>query len=345
MRAKGISYDTGFFHRGPSTHEPFDSDTVRREMQIIRQDLHCTAVRVLGGDPARLEVAAAHAADAGLEVWFSPFTCDLTTDEMLALLADCADRAERLRQRGAEVVLVLGGETSLLNKGFLPGDTLEQRMELLSQPGRLRELFPQIPPLVNAFLADAVARVRARFGGKLTYAAMPFERVDWTPFDFVSLDLYRTAEVAGQYRDGLRALVAQGKPVAITEFGSATYRGASDRGARGGMIVEWDKEVGTPLRLDAHYVRDEAEQAAHLRELLALFDAEGVDSAFVYTFANFHLPHRREPRADLDLASYGVVKVLEERTGSTYPRMAWEPKAAFAAVAGHYGGDRAPSSP
>ncbi|MGN6359629.1 MAG: hypothetical protein ACTHNK_04500, partial [Thermomicrobiales bacterium] len=104
MRGKGINYDTGFTNKGTSSREPFDPAVVRREIQIIRDDLHCTLLRVTGGDPARLDIAATLAAEAGLEVWFSPFTCDLTTAEMLALLADCAARAERLRQNGATVV-------------------------------------------------------------------------------------------------------------------------------------------------------------------------------------------------------------------------------------------------
>jgi hypothetical protein len=65
-------------------NEPFSSERVQREMRIIHNDLHCTAVRLTGGDADRLEIAARHAAAAGLEVWYSPFTCDLTTDELLA---------------------------------------------------------------------------------------------------------------------------------------------------------------------------------------------------------------------------------------------------------------------
>ena len=121
MRGKGITYDTGFFHAGVSTHEPFDSIVVKREMRIIHDDLHCNAVRITGGSADRLEVAAAHAVEAGLEVWFSPFTCDLATDELLLLLADCAERAERLRTQGAEVVVVTGAELGLFTRGFLPG--------------------------------------------------------------------------------------------------------------------------------------------------------------------------------------------------------------------------------
>jgi hypothetical protein len=338
VRGKGINYDTGFINKGTSSREPFDPAVVRREIEIIRDDLRCNAIRVTGGDPERLEVAAACAAEAGLEIWFSPFTCDLTPAEMLALLADCADRAERIRRRGAEVVFVAGAELSLLNKGFLPGDTIADRMTLLNEPRRLRALLPAVPARMNAFLAEAVAVVRARFGGKVTYAAMPFEGVDWAPFDFVALDLYRSSEVAEGFAAGVRALTARGKPVAITEFGAATYRGAADRGARGGFVIEWDDDTATPLRLDGVYTRDEGEQAAYLRELLTIFDAAGVDSAFVFTFAGYALPHRDDPRGDLDLASYGVVMVLEGRHGDTYPDLPWEPKAAFTALADYYRG-------
>ena len=110
---------------------------------------------------------------------------------------------------------------------------------------------------VNQFLAEAVALVRGRFGGKVTYAAIQLERVDWSGFDIVSLDLYRSAEVADRFAEGVRALVAQGKPVAITEFGAATFAGAGDRGARALEIVEHDKDTGAPLRLDGEYLRDE----------------------------------------------------------------------------------------
>jgi hypothetical protein len=115
MRGKGICYDTGFFNRGVSTHEPFDPEVVGRELRIIRQDLHCTAVRLTGGDPERLMVAASHAAAAGLEVWISPFTTDLTGEELLEVLAALADHAEGLRRQGAEVVLLTGSELSVCN--------------------------------------------------------------------------------------------------------------------------------------------------------------------------------------------------------------------------------------
>ncbi len=334
MHGKGITYDSGFFNDGVSTREPFDPEIMKRELQIIHNDLHCNVVRITGGNADRLEIAAIHAVSAGLEVWFSPFTCDLTPDELLDFLADCAKRAERLRKLGTEVVFVTGAELSLFTLGFLPGDTLEERIGLLATPQRLREWLPQVPPLINDFLGKAVARVRECFDGKVSYASIPFERVDWSPFDFISLDAYRSSEVADRYRDAIRTLVAQGKPVAITEFGCSTFRGAADRGARGGMIVEYDNNE--PIRLDGDYIRDEAEQATYLRELLEIFTAEGIDTAFVNTFSSYFLPHRSDPHLDLDMASYGVVKVLEDHPGRAYPDMPWEPKAAFTALADFY---------
>jgi hypothetical protein len=126
MGGKGITFDTGFFSAGTSTREPFDAEIVRREMRIIRDDLHCDAVRVTGGDPERLKIAAKYAADAGLEVWLCPFTNGLTQDELLDLLADCAEQAERLRRSGAEVVMLTGSELSLFTVGFLPGFACER---------------------------------------------------------------------------------------------------------------------------------------------------------------------------------------------------------------------------
>src|SRR5690606_4204676 len=141
--AKGIAYDTGFIVRGTTSRARFDPEVVRRELAIIRDDLHCNAVQIVGGDPERLELAAGYAAELGLEVWFSPYPLELTADEILSLFADCAQRAERLRKEdcaqraerlrkeGAEVVFVTGVELTIMNRGFLPGDTLQERLDLL----------------------------------------------------------------------------------------------------------------------------------------------------------------------------------------------------------------------
>jgi hypothetical protein len=121
-----------------------------------------------------------------------------------------------------------------------------------------------------------------------------------------------------------------------------TYRGAADVASDVHSMIVWGDD-GRADRVNGDFVRGEAEQATYLRELLEVFDAEGVDAAFVYTFARYDLPHREDPRADLDVASRGVVKVLDGHggvrgpSGPRYPDMPWEPKAAFDTLADCYG--------
>ncbi|MCI2421349.1 hypothetical protein MOQ72_28300 [Saccharopolyspora sp. K220] len=341
MRVYGINYDTGFSSCGTTTHEPFDPDTVRREMQIIRDDLHCDAVRITGADPDRLETAARHAAAAGLEVWYSPFTNGRTSDELMQFLLDGAERAERLRREGAAVVFLTGSEISLFNSGFLPGDDHEERLRALTDPACRTAALRETRARVNAFLAQAVTEVRKRFGGPVSYASLPFEGVDWAPFDMIATDAgYRDAATAPGLRESLRAQTSQGKPFAVTEFGCAPYRGAADHASRNGDVVEYD-EHARPVRFTSAVVRDEQDQARYVLELLDIYDEEGVDAAFVYTFARWDLPTSAEPERDFDTASYGIVKVLDQgRSGTTYSGLPWEPKAAFHALA-DYGRARA----
>ncbi|MCF2127094.1 hypothetical protein L1I79_11710 [Strepomyces sp. STD 3.1] len=339
MRARGIAYDTGFVMDGQVSHEHFDPGVVRRELAIIRDELHCNAVQIIGGDPDRLELAAGAAADLGLEIWFSPYPLELDPEQILTLLRDCAERAERIRHQGAAVVFVAGVELSVMNRGFLSGESPEERVEhLMRQPERRGKAMRELGVRMNAFLREAAATVRESFRGRLTYAAIQFEQVDWTPFDLVTFELIRSAEVADRFRDAVRTLAQGPKPLAITGFGTAAYRGAGDRGGRVLEVVEHDPTTKAPVRLDDTYERDEAGQAAYLSELLEIFETEGVDSAFVFLFALPGYPHRPDgdPRDDLDRAGLGIVKLLEGRRGQTYPDMEWEPKAAFTAVAQRY---------
>ena len=263
MRGRGINYDTGFFNAGTSTHEPFDPALVRREMRVIHDDLHCTAVRTTGGDADRLKVAATLAAEAGLEVWLCPFVNDVSQEALLALLEDCAAHAEGLRRRGAEVVVLTGSELSLFVIGFLPGDTLAERLALIADVQRVRAHIVQVRARINEFLARAVGVVRERFGGRVSYASLPLEGVDWTPFDVIATDAgYRSAATAATFRELMRAFVAQGraqgKPVAITEFGCGTFRGAADAAKDAHTLVAYDD--GRPTHLNDELVRDEEEQ-------------------------------------------------------------------------------------
>lgn len=331
MRVFGMNYDTGFVSAGSTTHEPWDPQTVRHDLRVIRDELHCDAVRITGGVQDRLELAARLAAEAGLEVWYCPFTNGLDRDELMAFVLDGAERAERIRRSGASVVYLTGAEIALFTDGFLPGRDLAERMSLFTDPMRMREAIPAAQAAVRDFLAEAVPAVRERFGGPIGYASLPMEAVDWAPFDIIASDAgYRDASNAAAFPHTLAAAVAQGKPYAATEFGCCTFRGAGD--VAGAMEPVTYDDHGHASKLAQGLERDEEGQARYLLDLLRDYEAGGVDAAFVYTFANRHLPTTHDPDRDFDLAARGIVRVL--------PDGSWTPKAAFHALA-EYGRTRA----
>ncbi|AQZ64980.1 unnamed protein product [[Actinomadura] parvosata subsp. kistnae] len=307
---KGINYDTGFLP-GSASRETFDPETVARDMRVIADDLHCEVVRISGMDPRRMTVAAERAAAAGLEVWFAPFPVDLDQEQLIPALAAGAELAESLRRSGAEVVYVTGCETSAFGKGFIEGESYRDRLDMMGAGDEnwWRGLMTDVMPRFNAYLAQMMEAVRPVFGGRITYAAGPWERIDWTPFDIVSSDAYRAAYNAHDYTDELRALFTHGKPVAVTEFGTCAYKGAGDLGGMAWVVPEGA-------------VRDEGEQVRYFHELLDIFEAEGVETALWFTYAAYNR------FGEDDLGSYGVIRMLDETR--------WEPKEVFHAMAARY---------
>jgi hypothetical protein len=300
---------------------------------VIARDLRCDAVRITGGDLDRLSVAARYAAAAGLEVWFSPQPCEFGMRQMHSLFEDASRRAQDLHDgTGAEVVLVLGCELSVFGDGFLPGaDSYARLSNLMAPAPELLAGYETSVARLNEFIAAAAANARGCFAGPITYAAAPWEDIDWAPFDIVSVDAYRDASNTAGYRDQIRDLTRHGKPAAVTEFGCCTYRGAASRGAAGWTIVSG---AGPERRFDGRYTRDEEGQARYLRELLAIYEAEGIDAAFWFSFANYDKPRRAEPGQDLDLASFGLVAVPAADHGR--PAQQWVKKRAFDALAEHH---------
>ncbi len=338
MRGKGINYDTGFFPGGRDSRMCFDAAIVRREMQVIARDLGCSAVRITGGEPDRLSVAAAAAAEEGLEIWFAPFPCELTRQQLGPFFADCADRAERVRREGATVILVTGCELSLFASGFVPGATVYERIAGIQKRGpRTLAAFARMPGKLNTLLAETASSVRKAFGGPVTYASGTWEPVNWDPFDIVAVDAYRDSANAATFRTGVRERARHGKPVVVTEFGCCPYAGAADRGGMGWAIV--DTAVDPP-RLRSRYERDESEQVRYLLELHQIFTEEGVDLAFWFTFAGYGYPHNPDPSLDVDLASYGVVTMLGsggdagQEADPRYEGLGWRARPVFGVLAG-----------
>jgi len=347
MKTLGVCYDAGVVKDIP-WRPNLDAQTARREMEIIRNDLHCTAVRVVARDVARLELATEAALEAGLDVWFSRTVWDRGPDETIADTVRAARAAERLRSASpGRLTFVVGGELTLFMRGILPGRTLTDRLKNMMASGIIRSGGHNQP--LNAVLARLEAAVRPVFGGPLTYASLPWEQVDWSRFDIVGVDHYRAKRIEERYVEMLAPLLATGKPVVNTEFGNPSCAGGDDVSALSitpnidgiSLLLHSLPAVGRFVRPRVTKVvpRDEALQARELTETLAILDAAGVDGAFVSTFIFAIRPFDEDPRYDLDACSAGLVRPLAGgRLGMTFPDMQWEPKEAFRAVADYYAG-------
>ncbi len=341
MNRRGVLYDVGRV-LGMNWRPVFDRQTVRRELQIIRDDLHCNAVKICGRDLDRLVAASEDALRLGLEVWFSPELWDKRPEPTLAHIAGAAWQAERLRRRWPDrVVFSVATEASIFVRGIIPGRTFSRRVA--NAMGAVRA-GRHVGPLAE-FLARAARYARAAFDGPLTYASLPFEPVDWTLFDIVGVDHYRDSRSAPLYLDKLQRLLAHGKPVVVTEFGMRSYQGADSDGKVGTGITNWATValhrlpvVGwlvRPRLMAGTYIRDEALQASRITEDLVILDA-AVDGAFVCQFVEPLSTHSPDPRHDLDMGALSLVKTLPHGHGTTYPAMNWEPKESFHALARFY---------
>lgn len=337
MKLKGVCYDVGRVIGGENQHPEFDEQSVRRELGIIRSDLHCNTVRICGQDIERVMTAGRIALDLGLDVWLSPELWGHALPEALGHLSDAARAAEDLRRTATgNVVLSVASEATLFMPGILSsGGTIP---DLIRHPLRLAAAMLRLRTgghnkRLNAFLVEAATVARGGFRGPITYASVPIERVDWSSFDIVSVDYYRGKQNRATYAEGIDRYLALGKPVVVTELGCCTYRGAEDKGGRGFLIVDRRH----PDRITPGYVRDEGLQARELTDMLSILDHAGVDGAFVLGFASPTLIHRDDPLHDFDMASYSLVKTLPTDVRSrSYPDMRWEPKQAFHAVSAQY---------
>jgi hypothetical protein len=328
MNRKGVCYDVGRVLEGSLQRPNFDPRVVHRELEIIKNDLHCNAVRIQGLDIERLMVAAQDALKQGLEVCFSPEMFEKSQEETLDYLVKAATAAESLRERWPELIFSLGSELTLFMQGILEGNNLLERM---NDPSFLETIKTgKHNQSLNAFLARANETVRDVFYGKVTYFSVPLESVNWSSFDFVGVDLYRDERIRDTYGQMVKSYLAHSKPVLIGEFGCCTYQGAEKLGGMGwaimfGMLTEFlhlgiqslPKTIAyvikVPTQIDGHYVRDESLQALELAEQLSVLEAAGVDGTFLFTFVSPTSHYNEDPRFDSDMASYSLVKSYAEK--------------------------------
>jgi hypothetical protein len=341
MRRKGVVYDVGCVSE-VNWRPDYTPALVRRELEIITADLHCTAVKIRGRDLGRVMAAAEDALRLGLEVWLSPELWNRSPDATLRYVSDAAAIAERLHtQWPGRVVFSVGTELTLFMRGIVAGATSGRRVRAVREV--LTTGAHNVP--LNAFLSRATGAVREVFTGPVTYAALPFEQVEWDMFDIIGINHYWRQPAKDRYLPTLQPLMTSGKPVVISEFGFLTRTDADQLGSWAPVNIDpvtmalhllpLTRRLVRP-RVKTIHERDEALQARCLLDQLELLDSAGVDGAFVFTFTAPLWPGDDDPHHDLDTDSFGLVKPRPGRRGTAYPDMNWEPKDAFRAVAGYY---------
>lgn len=98
MNRRGVLYDVGRVFMGGNWRPDYDPKLVRRELEIIKKDLHCNAVRICGRSIDRLTVAAEAALNLGLEVWLSPELWNKSPQQTLDYISKAAIAAEAVRE-------------------------------------------------------------------------------------------------------------------------------------------------------------------------------------------------------------------------------------------------------
>ncbi len=342
MKYKGINYDIGTRTlSGGLTRPDFDVDTVTREIEIIKSELHCNAIRISGLDIDRIVTASEIALKTGLTVWFSPALQYEDQIETFNYILRAAGRAEELRLKYENIIFVVGCEFTLFTHGFIKGKTGEERKRNMFSPWSMIKSLVGIKRTYNkrlrGFLSKLVIEIKTLFHGQITYASGTWEKPDWKLFDIAGIDHYRASYNRQVYAKLLLEYKKAGIPLYITEFGCCTYRGAEDKGAMGWNIVDW-KQV--PSVLKGNFIRDESAQANELIALLEIFDSENISGAFVFTFVSYNYLYNEDPQYDLDMASYGIVKLLPQNMPGYQGKLPWLPKTAFYKLGNYYSGKK-----
>lgn len=327
MQYRGVNYDTGTNFDPDNLSVQWTTADMQHDIRVIKEQLHCNTVNVFGTNITHLIATARFALQLGLKVWIQPRLFHKNQEEVLQHISTAATEAELLRQQYPQVILNTGCESSLFVSGIIPGQDLTARINQLLENW---QQIPQFNKQLHTFLEKVNRLARNAFKGPLTYAAGPWEEVDWNLFDIIGLDYYRDASNNKDYVKNLKAFRKYGKPIVITEFGCCPYDGAEQLGAGGHDVIDWST---CPAYVKPGHTRSEKVQADYIADLFAIFRKEKVAGALVYVFHNPAMPHSKDPAHDLDMGSYSLVKTLQPVAGKTDTAIRWQPKTAFHTVA------------
>lgn len=333
---RGINYSVGIRYVSGG-HEPIrpNLQEMRTDLKAIQQELHCNAIRIYGDELDRIVECTQIAFNLGLEVWASPRKIDLEMSDTVEYIRSCAQELQQVNSPDRKLTLVVGCEFTIDLRGLVPGRSIYDRLRTIFNPlSFVKNAFgvrPGYNEKLGRLLTDTVRSAREVFSGAITYAAGMWEEISPSLFDVLSVNYYRDHRNERSYVSSVQKLTSGPKPVAITEFGCGAFQGAERLGAGSYRIVS---RKGDRAVIPNQYKRDEGVQARYLHDLLAVFAQQGVYAAFPFEFIDRNSLHSEDPARDLDMASFGVVKMVEDSKAGS--RSTWVPKKAFHTLASMY---------
>lgn len=328
-KTRGINYEVGLkFHPEHKVDYEAIGRNIEKDLDDIKE-MGCDSVRIYGDSPENLMLAAKIALKKGLKVWLSPRLINGREQETLDLLLNIAEQAEALRQEhGDNITLVIGNELMLDSRVAFEEENYADRiarfkkfkaLEMAKKYLRLIALDKVLPDTERykeraRQLAKTLAtETRNKFNGKITYASLPDEDIDWKDFDIVGVNLYEDASNRTKYGKELERYKSHGKPVAITEFGTAPYKGAKHLGGYAHSAIDWQKGKLKRGMGIMPIFRDEKAQADYLEKLIKMYGAHEIDAHFIFEYINWNTPHTPDdPKRNLSTGSFGLVHQTPE---------------------------------
>jgi len=289
---KGINYVTGLGAWGMS---PVPDDEMLESFSIIKNELSCNAIRLVGDYKDRIVRSVDLAKDMFDTIVVTPYNRDMDSDETVKSFVELSRDLEKIRESTDKtIVFTFGNELSAETKGIVPGSTYNERAQWVSVNG----LNSAQQEKVNQLLMLLKEEISKNYKGQITYVRHPAENIDWDKlgFDIISLNEYFSRKWVNeeQYLKGIGQFTNRTprKPVFITEFGYFTFPDALYWGGNG-----WWYILNNPDKV--HY--DEDAQARALNLNIELLNRTSVNGIFLWNFM--------EAKQDSDPArSCGVIK-------------------------------------
>jgi hypothetical protein len=307
FKYKGISYDVGTnYVKEGASREIWEIEYVRYDIDVIKNKLNCNSILIYGTDLTRLTECSEIALSQGLLVWVQPRLVDGNKDELITYMEKAAIKFEALREKYSQLILVIGCELSIFANGVYPGKNFMHRTIALSV---LWVISPYFNWRLNMLLKRLLLTTKTNFKGEISYGAGDWEAIDWRIFDIIGINHYMDQINRLSYRDKLRNLKKYNKPIVVTEFGCCCFDGAEKKGGGGFQVIDWKKN---PPEIKGNHIRNEQVQADYIANLISVFKEEKIAGAFVFTYAEASNMFNKNPKFDLDMASYSLVVTTGE---------------------------------